>query len=304
MLQLIRRKLSIKVSLALALITIPAMIAAAYVITGSEGRLNEQMTIESAKVGAMTTARTYGLALESGVDAGFFTIKDLMEPTYEQIKGFEWGDNQRFHTGYDAYCDRTVTVIQDKVLESSPDFVYAVGGDVNGYTPTHNTRFENVITGDRVKDLVAYRAKRKFTTDVHKAAHRSLEPVLVQPYVRDTGDSIWDVSAPIFVKGQHWGAFRVGVARDSIAAHRRSLLIQLGVVFGFLALVTVGCIFLILRRAMRPLEGLVVAADELSTGEGFDKPIHIGSIDEIGQMGKSVNRLRASIASAMKRLGE
>ena len=304
MLQLIRRKLSLRVSLALALITIPAMIAAAFLITGTEGRLSEQMTIESAKVGALTAARSYGMALDAGVDAGFFTIKDLIEPAYEPIKGFDWGDNQRFSTNYDAYCDRVMTVIQDKVLESSPDFVYAVGGDVNGYTPTHNTRFENVITGDRVKDLVAYRAKRKFTTEMHQAAHRSLEPVLVQAYVRDTGDSIWDVSAPIFVKGQHFGAFRVGVARDSIAAHRRSLIIELGVVFGVLALVTVGCIFLIVRREIRPLEVLVATTDRLSTGEGYDKPITVASVDEIGQMSKSVNRLRASIASAMKRLGE
>ena len=304
MLQLIRRKLSIKVSVALALITIPAMVAAAYLITAGQGRLSEQMTIESAKVGAMTAARSYGLALDAGVDAGLFTVKELIDPTYEQIRGFDWGENQRFHTSYDAYCDRVMTVVQDKVLESSPDFVYAVGGDVNGYTPTHNTRFENVITGDRVKDLVTYRAKRKFTTEVHKAAHRSLEPVLVQAYMRDTGDSIWDVSSPIFVKGQHFGAFRIGVARDSIAAHRRVLLIELSVVFGVLTLVIVGCIFLVLRREMRPLEGLVVATDELSTGEGYDNPINVASVDEIGQMGKSVNRLRTSLASAMHRLGE
>jgi HAMP domain-containing protein len=304
MLQLIRRKLSVRVSVVLAMITIPPMIIAASLITSSEGTQIEQMTLNNAKVGAMTAARTYSMVLEAGIDAGLFTIKDVMEPTYEPIKGFDWGENPRFHTNYDAYCDRTVKIVQDRLLDSSADFFYALGNDVNGYSPSANSRFEQPITGDRVKDLANYRAKRKFTQPVHQAANHSLEPVLVQPYLRDTGDSIWDVSAPIFVKGQHWGAFRVGVARDSIAVHRRSLLIQLSVVFGFLAIVTVGCIFLILRRAMRPLETLATAVNEISTGEGAERPITVMSIDEIGQMTKAVNRLRASIESAMKRLGE
>jgi HAMP domain-containing protein len=112
------------------------------------------------------------------------------------------------------------------------------------------------------------------------------------------------VSSPIFVKGRHFGAFRVAVSVDSIAAHKRSLLLQLAVVFGFLAVVTVGFIFVMLRRSMRPLEHLATLANEISTGEGLDKPIKPTTTDEIGQMAKSLNRLRASLHSAMGRLGE
>ena len=68
--------------------------------------------------------------------------------------------------------------------------------------------------------------------------------------------SAWDVSAPIFVKGRHFGAFRVAVSLDSIAQHKHALLVELAVVFGFLAAVTVGFIFVMLRRSMRPLEHL------------------------------------------------
>jgi len=304
MLQLIRRKLSVRVSVILAMITIPPMIVAAFIITASEGTQVEQMVLNNAKVGAMTAARTFGMTLEAGIDAGYFTVKDVMEPTYEEIKGFEWGDNPRFRTNYDAYCDRTVKIVQDRLLDSSPGFVYALGNDLNGYSPSTNSRFEQAITGDRVKDATTYQAKRKFTQPVHKAATHSVEPVLVQAYVGDSGEALWDVSAPVFVKGQHWGAFRVGVARDSLAVHQRALMVELIGVFGFLVVVTVGCIFLILRRAMRPLESLASVVNEISTGEGVDRPITVMSIDEIGQMTKAVNRLRASIDSAMKRLGE
>jgi len=128
--------------------------------------------------------------------------------------------------------------------------------------------------------------------------------VLVQNYLRDTGEAAWDVSAPIFVKGRHFGAFRVAVSKDSIAEHKRTLILELVGVFGFLSVITIGVIFLMLRRSMRPLEHLASLANEISTGEGLDRPIKPSSTDEIGMMAKSLNRLRASLQAAMGRLGE
>jgi HAMP domain-containing protein len=304
MFELIRRRLSLKVSIILALITIPPMIAAAYLITAREAASLEQLTINNGKVAAMSGAEMYGTALEAGIDSGIMTIGDVFDPVYEELKGFDFGDNPRFHTKYDFYTDRVVLGFEDKILESSPDFLYAVGGDLNGYTPTHDSKFQQRLTGDRTKDLSGNRTKRKFWTAMHQKAAANLEPVLVQPYLRDTGEAAWDVSSPIFVKGRHFGAFRVAVSVDSIAAHKRSLLVQLSVVFGFLAIVTIGFIFLMLRRSMKPLEHLAMVANEISTGEGLDKPIKPVTTDEIGQMAKSLNRLRASLQAAMGRLGE
>src|SRR5215510_9931365 len=186
MFELIKRRQSLKVSLVLALITIPPMILAAYFITAREAARVEQLTIESGKVAALAGARMYGATLEAGIDAGFMTIGDVLEPTYDEIKGFDFGDNKpRFHTKYDFYTDRTVVGFEDRLLESSSDFLYAVGGDINGYTPTHDSKFEHPLTGDHDKDLSGYRAKRKFSTPMHQNAAKNLEPVLVQPYLRE-----------------------------------------------------------------------------------------------------------------------
>jgi len=300
----VKRRLSLKVSIVLALITIPPMAAAAFFITAREAANLEELTIGAGKVAAISGAEMYGAALEAGVDSGAITLGDLFEMKYEEIRGFDFGDNPRFHSRYDFYTDRVVVGFQDKILASSPDFLYAVGGDLNGYTPTHDTKFTRPLTGDRTKDLSGHRSKRKFWTPMHQNAAKNLDTVLVQPYVRDTGERAWDVSSPIFVKGRHFGAFRVAVSLDSIAAHKRALLIQLVVVFGFLAVVTVGFIFVMLRRSMRPLEHLARLANEISTGEGLDRPIKPTTSDEIGQMAKSLNRLRASLQAAMGRLGE
>jgi HAMP domain-containing protein len=304
MFELIQRRLSLKVSIILALITIPPMIVAAYFMSAREAGRLEQLALNSGKVAAISGAAMYGATLEAGLDSGVLLLADLFEPAYEPIKGFEFGDNPRFHTRYDFYTDRAVLGFQDKILGSSPDFVYAVGGDLNGYTPTHNARYQQPVSGDRTKDLAGNRTKRKLWTPVHQRAARSLAPVLVQPYVRDTGESVWDVSSPIFVRGRHFGAFRVAVSVDSVVGHQRWLLLELTVVFGFLAVVTIGVIFFMLRRSMRPLERLAIVANEISTGEGLDRPIKPMTSDEIGQMAKSLNRLRASLAAAMARLGE
>lgn len=304
MLDFVRRRLSIKVSIVLALLTIPPTIIAAYLITSSQSGQLVEMTLANGKAAAMTGAKMYGQILDESVDAGWFTVKDLVEPVYEDIKGFSWGDNPRFHTKYDMYLDRTVKAFQDKMIESSPDLLYVLGMDTNGYSPSPNSKYEQPITGDVAKDLNGNRAKRKFTAPIHVTESHNLEPVLVLPYLRDTGDEIWDVSSPIFVKDRHWGSFRVGVSRQSIAIHRRTLLLQLSAVFGFLAIVTVGFIFLMLRRAIRPLELLTEAANKISTGEDLDAPIKQASIDEIGQMAKSLLRLRASLQVAMNRLNE
>ena len=304
MFELIRRRLSLKVSLVLALITIPPMVAAAYFITTSEAERIERLTIAAGRVAAISGARMYGTALEAGIDADIFTIGDVLEPVYEEIKGFDFGENPRFHTKYDFYTDRAVVGFEDALLAGSHDFLYAVGGDINGYTPTHDSKFQRPLTGDRTKDLSGNRGKRKFWTPVHQKAARNLELVLVQDYLRDTGESAWDVSSPIFVKGRHYGAFRVAVSRDSIAAHKRSLMLLLIGVFVSLTVITVGFIFFMLRRSMRPLEHLASLANEISTGEGLDRPIKLTSSDEIGLMARSLNRLRASLQAAMGRLGE
>ena len=49
-----------------------------------------------------------------------------------------------------------------------------------------------------------------FNNPVELAAARNTSGVLVQVYYRDTGEKLWDISAPVFVNERHWGAFRVG----------------------------------------------------------------------------------------------
>lgn len=303
MFALIKRKLSLKVSLTLTAIIVPIIVIGAWTLASRErGRL-ERMTIAQAEVAARTAARAYGALLEAGIDAGAFTLADLTQPTYEEIKGAGDG-HPRFHTKFDSYTDRVMKDLLDATLESSPDFLFAVGVDMNGYAPTHDSKYNQPPTGDKTHDLNSSRAKRKFTDPVVQHDTANLQPSLVQFYRRDTGQDAWNVSSPIFVRGAHFGAFRVAVSIESLDADVRALQLELLLGFSVLGVVVIGAIFFMLRRSMKPLVALSTLGDQISLGEGLDQEIKVETTDEVGQMARSMDRLRASLQVVMSRLGE
>jgi HAMP domain-containing protein len=298
-----RSRLSVKISLTLAAVLVVLTAGAAAYITRHETRQMEELTLEKARVAASIGARQYGDVLDGAIDSGMLSVADVFDRQYVEVKGYAWGAHPKFHTRYDSAIEPAVLVFEDKFLEHD-DFVFAVGVDENGYLPTHNTRYQRPLTGVPEKDLTGNRSKRMFDDPVGIAAAKNLEPSLLQVYARDTGETMWDVSSPIFVKGKHWGGFRVGVSMERIDARKRQLLLSLLVMFQIFAGVTIVTMFVVVRRAMRPIVALTRAADEISMGEALDTPLRSQSVDEIGALTKAIDRLRVSMKAAMGRLGQ
>jgi HAMP domain-containing protein len=299
----IRESLGIKITLKLAVLMVGLTGAAALAITFNQTTSMEEMTLEKARVAATIGARQYGDFFDNAIDGGQLTVADVFDRNYAEIKGYDFGGKAKFHTRYDAFTDRGVLVFQDKFLDHK-DFLFAVGVDENGYLPTHNTKFQKAVTGDPAQDLAGNRTKRKFDDPVGIAAARSTEPTLVQVYQRDTGETMWDISAPIFVKGKHWGGFRVAVSMSRISERMVVLLATLIAAFGVFGLVTLTAMFLVVRGAMRPVTALTEAARRISVGEDLDTPIKSDEVDEIGKLTKTIDRLRLSMKAAMSRLGQ
>lgn len=298
----VRRSLGLKVSLKLALLVMGLTALAAIVIVTTQTRQLQELTLEKAKVAAALGARQYGDFFDNAIDSGVLTVADVFDRAYVEIKGFDFKDKPKFHTRYDALTDRAVLVFQDKLMQQG-GFVYAVGVDENGYLPTHNSVYQKPVTGDAARDYVGNRTKRLFNGVTELNAARNKDPSLVQVYARDTGEKLWDVSAPIFVKGKHWGGFRVGVSMVQIAEHQREILLTLAGVFAVFGLITVGAIFILVQIAMRPVVNLTEAAQQISVGEALDVPIKPTTEDEIGQLTRTIDRLRLSMKAAMERLG-
>jgi len=167
----------------------------------------EEEIQEKGKKLAREGALAMGEILAQALAKGDLTRSQLFDTNYVEIPATL---PQKYHTAYDAYTDLHIQKQLDDYLDSDDQLFFAVLVDRNGYLPTHNTRFSKPLTGDPEKDKVGNRTKRMFNDPVGLAAAKNLEPVLVQAYNRDTGEKMWDISAPVCLDGKHWGAFRVG----------------------------------------------------------------------------------------------
>ena len=302
MFKVVQGSLGAKVSLKLAIVVLLLTAAAAAILTAHQEAQLRELTMDKARTAAILGARFYGAALDHAIDAGLITVGDAFDRSYVPIKGYEWGKNPRFHTRYDAVTDASVLVFQDQYLED-PDFTFAIGEDENGYIPTHNSIFSQPFTGNPEHDILNNSKSKADYEEGLRAAH-NIGGVLVQDYLRRrTGEWMWDVSAPVFVKGKHWGAFRVGVSKKRVAAAQRSLLVLLAGLFGTFFAVTVGGMFLVVGGAMRPVVKLTAAAEQISLGESLEDPLKPATADEIGHLTKAIDRLRVSMKGAMSRLG-
>ena len=152
-------------------------------------------------------AKAVGKAFDDAIDRGQISLDDLFDKTYAPISNTR---PQKFHTKFDAFCDKCLPAIQEPVLGRLPDAAYAIACDRRGYVPTHNTRYCQPLTGDEKTDMAGNRSKRIFEDPVGRRCGDHELPFLLQTYRRDTGEIMHDMSSPVYVKGRHWGGVRVG----------------------------------------------------------------------------------------------
>ena len=156
---------------------------------------------------AAEAARQVGAAFESAIDKGSITESALFEKNYIPIANT---NPAKHHTAFDAFADRVLPPLQEPILSKNPGVTYAIAVDLRGYVPTHNNCFCRPLTGNYEKDLVGNRTKRIFDDATGRRCGAHTDKVLVQTYRRDTGEVMHDLSVPLYIKGQHWGGFRMG----------------------------------------------------------------------------------------------
>ena len=148
-----------------------------------------------------------GKVFDAAIDRGQIRLDDLFDATYLPIPNT---NPQKFSTKFDTFCDKLLPALQEPALGGIPEAGYVIACDLRGYVPTHNTRYCQPLTGDEKKDRVNNRTKRIFDDPVGKRCGEHELPFLLQTYRRDTGEILHDMSAPIYVKGRHWGGLRIG----------------------------------------------------------------------------------------------
>ena len=148
--------------------------------------------------------------LTEAVDSGALVLNDVFEHDYKPIPG---ANPEQFRTRYTEVFDRLLQPLYDEVLRFAGQVVFCMAVDVNGYCPTHNSKFSKPQGPDVVWNVANCRNRRFFKDRTGLAAGRNIKPFLAQTYERDMGGGHFapmvDVSAPIYIKGRHWGGLRV-----------------------------------------------------------------------------------------------
>ncbi|MES2352861.1 MAG: methyl-accepting chemotaxis protein [Pseudomonadota bacterium] len=132
---------------------------------------------------------------------------NIFDSNYREIPN---SNPKRYNTSYDSQCEAELTRIYDECIKVLPGVVYSLSVDKNGYAPAHNLSFSNPPTGKPEVDVLKSRHKRIFNDPVGLKLARNQKSSLFQTYLRDTGEVLNDLSMPIFINGQHWGAVRIG----------------------------------------------------------------------------------------------
>ena len=166
-----------------------------------------QRIFELARQGADAIARRF----EEDLAAGRITQDALFDRQYQPIPGCQ---PPKYRTRFDSYTDDVLPAIQEPLLGQHPGLVFVIACTPEGYVPTHNRAFAHAPTGDLAVDTARSRSKRIFGDRTGKRCGSHQRRLLLQTYMRDTGEVMHDLSVPILVNGRHWGGLRLGYRPD------------------------------------------------------------------------------------------
>lgn len=276
-----------RIMLVFLVVLLPVFAVYAIYNANKEAENERQMHLEKAKTMAQTGAITMGRLLENAVLSGQLTEQQVFDQNYQEIPGT---DPKRYKTAYDDWTDKNIREIQDGFLQDKY-VVFAVLVDINGYLPTHNKKFSQ---GD-YKGL-SNRTKRIFNDPTGIAAARNTEPYFLQEYKRDTGEVMWDVSAPVHVFGKHWGAFRIGYSMEKtykdIASAKRKVMAYSTAYGGLLMAMA----FVIAWLVLSPLKKIQKAVEAIGEGSLSGEKVEYHGNDEIGRIARAFMEARLKVA--------
>lgn len=145
--------------------------------------------------------------IEVSLKSGDISEEELWDRNYILIPDT---NPQKFKTKFTDFMRQKIQPIEDEFFALNKKFIFVVLVDENGYLPSHNSIYDKPLTGDHKTDLVGNRSMRIFNDPTGLAAAKNTDPILFQIYPRDLGKIMYDISMPIIINQEHWGALRIG----------------------------------------------------------------------------------------------
>jgi signal transduction histidine kinase/CheY-like chemotaxis protein len=230
---------------------------------------------------ALLGAHITQFILEKAVANGLFDREALFRGRYDLIDD---RGQARYRTEYDRFFDQNVGKIL-KAFEANADIYYAYVVNNDGFIPAHTDA-----------------AKNKTMLSDPSAPERKLRPEPYDLTVTCTeGYSFSEYHAPIFVEGQPWGEFRVGI--PAAMAHNRGREIAVSTLCTalFFSLLIVGVMVWLLEYNLRPLQELTRATRQMAAGD-VSARCNYGGSDELGTLAQSFNGMAETISRTQEGL--
>ncbi len=224
--------------------------AGSFIIINSMFDKIEEQLEKKCSIAALIGSRIMTDMMDFMVRSNLLTEKQLFDTNYKRITGTNLA---KFSTEYDDVFDGNIQKIEDEFLEDN-DVIYAILIDKNGYVPTHNTRFSKPETGNRKYDLMYSRTKRNFATNesIRNALNFRGQGTIKMLYYRDTGETIWNIGAPVRYKGNHWGVFLVGVSLSRVEAIKNQMVILIVTIMFVILSLTMLAILAVIPKKYLP----------------------------------------------------
>jgi len=263
---------SLRVKMALTVGSIAIVIVLIFTMGAGkwQGRTFEGLLLDKAIPLSRLGASAAETVFEGALERGEITRRELLDPEYLPISGTS---PAKYKTAYDQLTDQSLFELQNQFLDDS-EVVYAFIMDKNGYVPTHNQPF-------------ADNAKQKLDDPVSLAAAASQEDYLRQEYKAEGGGRLWDVSTPIYIDGEHWGTFRLGLSLKETEALAGSSKIKTMAILGVVSVLLTAAGLVLITILLYPITQVADTMKEIAQGEGdLTKRIGVSSKDEFGELSR------------------
>ncbi len=213
----LKKKLIIIIGLCLVM-SIGAVIIISKIFDKTEDQLLQKCRIE-----ALVGAKVINTFMELMIHTNLLTEEQILDMAYVPIEGT---DPTKYQTKYDAIFDQYIQKFQDEFLYDE-DVVYSIAIDKNGYVPTHNSKYSRPLGPDHEKNLFYSRTKRNFADkpEIKQVLQYRGEGTVRFFYERDTGENMWNIGAPVRLRGKHWGAYLVGISLHRIDIIKNQMVI-------------------------------------------------------------------------------
>lgn len=149
--------------------------------------------------------------VEAAIASGELSEDNVFDTEYAVIEG---SNPIRYRNRFSDWADRNWRDLFDRYMAQNPQLIASVCSDVNGFLPTHMSKFSAKPTGDLTHDTMHCRNGRILDDPATKRAKQNEAPYLIS-VSRQEGDGVnfvltRAVFVPLLINGKRWGDYLVG----------------------------------------------------------------------------------------------